>query len=361
MYALYTKTFQGDQLLFKMTARGRAGDVNKTQSERDSEAFHFKVIHALSLTIFSENGAEAAAALHELLRWSVSGPRDFPQLPANSSPPYPQATPCLVSSLSHFISLHSKRWVPGPTAEPAFTALSILSNLVSLPDSDFSIKNACQIGAIPESLMLLHRLSFDPRSPLARMAQSVLIQIGRFCLIEHTLKDHEMDAFVETMSSLFLLADLDSDDAPIHIFLNFALLDRNCGRFVAHIGADPLCRRFTQLLSTPAGQFRDFVLETMYAIVMTNSEVRDAVCNCQGLLRALLGLAIPPSEPYEARSVVSFTPYQKACVFLLELCEDRRVLAYLSRFQQQIAVAMLKWKSFGLPQLALKLSNAAPA
>jgi hypothetical protein len=344
-----------------MTARVRAGDVNKTQSERDSEALHFKVIHALSLTIFSENGAEAAAALHELLRWSVSGPRDFPQLPPNSPPPFPQAIPCLVSSLSRFISLHSKRWVPAPTAEPAFTALAILLNLVSIPDPDFAIKNSCLIGAIPESLLLLHRISFDPRSPLARMAQSILIQIGRFCLIEHTLKDQDMDGFIDSMSSLFLLADFDTDDAPMYIFLNFALLDGNCRKFVAHIGADLLCRRFAQLLSCPASQFRDFVLETMYAIVTTNAEVRDAVCNCPSLLRALLGLAIPPSEPYETRTVVLFTPYQKACVFLLELCEDRRVLAYLSRYKQQIAVAMLKWKSCGLPQLALKLSNAAPA
>jgi hypothetical protein len=344
-----------------MTTRGRVGDVNKTQSERDSEAFHFKVIHALSLTIFSENGAEAAAALHELLRWSVSGPREFPQLPPNSPLPYPQATPCLISSLTRFISLHSKRWVPSPTAEPTFTALAIFLNLVTVSEPDFSIKNACLIGAIPDSLLLLHRLSFDPRSPFARMAQSVLIQIGRFCLIEHALEDQELDGFIETVSSLFLLSDLDSDDAPIYIFLNFALLDRNCRRFVAHMSADLLCRRFAQLLSSPASQFRDFVLETTYAIVMTNSEVRDAVCNAPGLLRALLGLAIPPSEPYEARSIVLFSPSQKACVFLLELCEDRRVLAYLSRFKRQIAVAMLKWKSCGLPQLALKLSNATPA
>jgi hypothetical protein len=345
-----------------MAARGRGSDVNKTQTERDSESLHFKVIHALSLTIFSENGAEAAAALNELLRWSTSSSREFPQLPSNSAPPYPQATPCLVTSLTHFVFQHSKRWIAAPTAEPCLTALAILSNLVTVADPEFSIKNAALIGAIPEALLLLHRLSFDPRSPLSRLAQTVMIQIGRFCCIEHTLKGREMDDFVASLASLFLLADVDTDEAHVQIFLNFALLDQNCGRLVCQIGADVLCRRVAQLLQCRAvSSFRDFVLETMYAITQGNAQVKEAACRSPELLRALLGLAVPPSEPYEGKAVVLFSPYQKACVFLLELSDDRRVLAYLATFKQQVSMAMLKWKSCGLPQLALKLSNVAPA
>jgi hypothetical protein len=342
-----------------MSGRARGNDVNKTQGERDSEALHLKVLHGLSLTIFSANGAEAAAALNDLLRWSSSGLRDFPQLAPNSPPPYPQASVCLVTALTRFISLHSRRWVSAPTSEPSLTALVILSNLVNVIDPEFSIKNAALIASIPECLLLLHRLSFDPHSPLSRIAQGVMLQLGRFCCIEHTLKDAEMNGFIESLSTLFLLSCADSDEPHIQIFLNFALLDANCQKFVGHIGAQLICRRFAQLLQTPSIGLRDFLIETLYAIAMTNQELKEAVCCSPPLLRALLNLAVPPSEPYPARPVVSFSPYRKACVFLLEICEDGRVAAYLSRFKQQIAVAMLKWKSCGLPLLALKISNVS--
>jgi hypothetical protein len=230
---------------------------------------------------------------------------------------------------------------------------------VNVVDPEFSLKNAALIAAIPECLLLLHRLSFDSHSPLSRIAQSIMVQLGRFCSIEHTLKASEMERFIESLSSLFLLSNVETDEAHIQIFLNFALLDANGQKFIAHIGAGLICRRFAQLLQMAAVGLRDFLIETLYAIVMTNLEMRDAACNCSALLRALLNLAVPPSEPYEARPVVFFSPYQKACVFLLEMCEDQRVVAYLSRFKQQIAIAMLKWKSCGLPLLALKLSNAS--
>jgi hypothetical protein len=87
--------------------------------------------------------------------------------------------------------------------------------------------------------------------------------------------------------------------------------------------------------------------------------MRDAACRCTELLRALVSLAVRPSEPYEGRPVVLFSRSQKAWVFLVEMCEDPRFAPYLSRLKEQIAVAMLKWRLCGLSLLALKLSNAA--
>jgi hypothetical protein len=46
------------------------------------------------------------------------------------------------------------------------------------------------------------------------------------------------------------------------------------------------------------------------------------------------------SEPYAARPALLFSRSQKAWVFLVEIREDPRVAAYLSRLKQQIAVAM---------------------
>jgi hypothetical protein len=80
-----------------------------------------------------------------------------------------------------------------------------------------------------------------------------------------------------------------------------------------------------------------------------------AACRCTGLLRAPVSLAVRLSEPSEARPAVLFSRSQKAWVFLVEMCEDPRVAAHLSRLKQQIAVAMLKWRLCGLSLLALKL------
>jgi hypothetical protein len=69
-----------------------------------------------------------------------------------------------------------------------------------------------------------------------------------------------------------------------------------------------------------------------------------AACRCTELLRAIVSLAVPRSEPYAARPAVLFSRSQKAWVFLVEMCEDPRFAPYLSRLKQQIAVAMLKWR-----------------
>jgi hypothetical protein len=89
--------------------------------------------------------------------------------------------------------------------------------------------------------------------------------------------------------------------------------------------------------------------------------MRAAACRCTELLRALVSLAVPPSEPYEALPIMLFSRYQKAWVFPVAMCEDPKVAAYLSRLKQQIAVAMLKWRLCGLLLLAVKLSNAGPS
>jgi hypothetical protein len=340
-----------------MAARGRP-EGNKTQSERDTEILHNKIIHGLSLSIFSENGAEGAAALHELLRWSAHKGQDVQQHPGGAHPSCPQATACLVNSLTRFIGLYCEHWIRSPTAEPCLTAIVILSNLVHLPDPEVAIKNAALMGAIPETVLLLHRLSFDPFSPLARMAQIIMLQVARFCRIKHTLRDHGYQRFVAGICSLFALASASADDAHIAIFLNFIMMRKNCRLFLKELGSDLICRRMAQLLAHPLMVSRDLLLEAIYALAMTNLEIKDAVCNTPVLLRAILRLAVPPSEPYEAKVVAQLTPCQKACVLLLELAEDSRVVCYLARFKTQIAAAMLKWKSCALPELALKVSNA---
>jgi hypothetical protein len=53
-------------------------------------------------------------------------------------------------------------------------------------------------------------------------------------------------------------------------------------------------------------------------------EMRDAACRCTELPRALVSLAVPPSQPSEAYPAVLFSRSQKASVFLVEMCEDPR-------------------------------------
>jgi hypothetical protein len=190
------------------------------------------------------------------------------------------------------------------------------------------------------------------------MAQLVMLQVARFCRIKHTLRNRGYERFVASVCSLFALSSPGADDAHIAIFLNFIMMRKNCRLFVRELGAGLICRRMAQLLAYPLMASRDLLLEAIYGLAMTNLEIKDAVCDTPVLLRAILRLAVPPSEPYEAKVVAQLTPCQKACVLLLELADDSRVVSYLARFKTQIAAAMLKWKSCALPELALKVSNA---
>jgi hypothetical protein len=336
-----------------MGTRARV-EVNKSTSDN----FHDKTLHALSLSIFSENGAEASAALCELLRWSALKPDSAP-IPATATLTYPQPTPCLISSLTRFVSAYSNRWGHAPTIEPTLVALNILANLTNVADPQTAVRNCFAIGAVPETVLLLHRLSYHPHSPARRICQTLMIRIGRFCDIEHTLRPADAASIVASLASLFMISDPGTDEAHIQIFLNFALLSKNLRLFVRELAPETLCRRIGDLLAYPLGSLRDLLLESAYAFIMTNSEIKDAAGSTISFLRNVLGLAIPPSEPYETKLFVSFSPHQKACVLLLEMSEDGRVVEYLARFKQQIAAAVLKWRSAALYGLALKVSNVS--
>ncbi|OHT07223.1 hypothetical protein TRFO_01392 [Tritrichomonas foetus] len=319
---------------------------------------HEKTLHALALSIFSDNGIEAATALHELLRWSTLKLKD----PSASIPQgkilYPTPTPLLVNSLTKFIYHHITDWIQGPSVEPALTALTILFNLVNCIDSIPNVPNSILIASTPETMALLLRLSYHPYSALTRLAQTIVAQIGRFCNITKILQN-KAEEYVSTLCSLFTLANPAKDEQHITIFVNFALLPDNCRLFIDNLGAEVMVNRIAQLLTYPSLTIRDLLLEAIYLFCMTNADFKDATCSSTFILRSLLGLTIPPSEPYETKMIVPFTPCQKACILLLELSDDARVISYLAKFKIQLASAMLKWKSNGLPQLALKVSNAS--
>lgn len=351
--------------------------------------YHEKVLHALALSIFSDNGIEAAAALHELLKWSEWKT--------------PQPTVVLIESLTKFIENHITPWIQGQSIEPAITALTILSNLVNSSDSIPIIPNCIMVASNRKTVKLLLRLSYHPYSPLLHLSQSILEQIGRFCDIQQVFGDNteliqapidpertestremsersenesndeentintnfnslyctEITEFVSTLCSLFSLANPAKDEPHIDIFINFALWPNNCKLFMENMGADVMVNRIGQLLGYPAVTLRDILLEAIYLFCQTNTDFKDAACSSNFLLRALLNLTIPPSEPFESKTVIPFTPCQKACTLLLDLSDDTRVISYLANFKIQLAAAMLKWKSCGLPKLALKVSNAS--
>ena len=341
-----------------MSARRAGETLNKPKDDHNE-----KILHSLSLSIFSDSGVEAALALHELLRWSESRPEDLMK-----GLPYPQPTPCLILALTRLIQQHVDGWVPGCTTNAAMTALAILSNLTNVShfvanrkiyNPQSTINNAVLIGAIPETIELLHRLTFQPQSPMGKLAHSVLVQIAKFVNIEHTFKDeNRRNKFVNTVCSLFLLADPNTDEQYVTVFLHFALLPQNCALFAREVGADLICKKIGRLLTYRSTSLRDLILESVYAM-MTNTEMKDAACTTTLFLRGVLSLAIPQAEPCETKFVCPFTPCQKACVLLLELSEDSRVLSFLSNFKYQLAEAMCKWKSCSLPELALKVSNVS--
>lgn len=366
---------------------------------------HEKSLHALALSIFSDNGIEAAAALYELLKWSSGQTPIAPQMPVGTIPPrkeiFCQPTYLLVSSLTKFIQYHITPWIQGPSIDPAITALTILSNLVNSVDSIPIISNCIIVASNPDTMILLLRLSYHSYSPLCHLSQSILEQIGRFCNIREVLGSkkslqsqlekqkeqfkgnseksenddndieesnndnnndngcQEINDFVSTLCSLFQLANPAKDEAHIDIFINFALLPDNCRLFMDTMGTEAMVNRIAQLLGYPSVTIRDILLEAVYLFCMTNTDFKDAACSSNFLLRSLLSLTIPPSEPFETKTVVPFTPCQKACTLLLDLSDDARVISYLANFKIQLAVVMLKWKSNGLPQLALKVSNAS--
>lgn len=377
---------------------------------------HDKTLHMLALSIFSDNGIEAAAALHELLKWSsqkvTEQPTINPQFPPGTILPrkeiFAQPTYLLISSLTKFIYYHITPWIQGPSIDPAITALTILSNLVNSVDSIPIIPNCILVASCPDTIILLLRLCYHPYSPLCHIAQSILEQIGRFCNIREVLGSksgtqpnksqpekqsepskessersdndnensendnddnnfensndnsfQEINEFVSTLCSLFQLANPAKDEAHIDIFINFALLPENCRLFMDSMGTEVMVNRIAQLLGYPSLTIRDILLEAVYLFCMTNTDFKDAACSSNFLLRSLLNLTIPPSQPFETKTVVPFTPCQKACVLLLDLSDDSRVLSYLANFKVQLAAVMLKWKSNGLPQLALKVSNAS--
>ena len=339
----------------------------------------------------------------------VAAPSQFPAgtiIPKKEI--FAQPTYLLVSSLTKFIYYHITPWIQGPSINPAITALTILSNLVNSVDSIPIISNCIIVASNPDTMILLLRLCYHPYSPLCHLSQSILEQIGRFCNIREVLSSknvsqpnksqaekqseqskeysersdndnenddnendensvpnedndsfREVNEFVSTLCSLFQLANPAKDEAHIDIFINFALLPENCRLFMDAMGTEVMVNRIAQLLGYPSVTIRDILLEAVYLFCMTNTDFKDAACSSNFLLRSLLNLTIPPSEPFETKIVVPFTPCQKACVLLLDLSDDARVLSYLANFKVQLAAAMLKWKSNGLPQLALKVSNAS--
>lgn len=343
-----------------MSGRRSGEPLNNKPKDDPNE----KVLHSLSLSIFSESGVEAAVALHELLRWSDPKPEELLK-----GTPLPQPTPCLIQSLTRLILDHVDGWAPGCSAGPAMTALSILSNLTNMShflamrpmccNPQIIINNAVLIGAVPDTVELLLRLTIHPYTPLGKLAHNVILQIAKFVDIEHTFKDEaRRHKFVNTVCSLFLLADPNTDEQYVTVFLHFALLPRNCALFADEIGADLIYKKIGRLLTYPSTSLRDLILESVYAM-MTNTEMKDAASTTTSFLRSVVSLAIPQAEPCESKFVCPFTPCQKACVLLLELCDDSRVLSYLANFKYQLADAMCKWKSCSLSELALKVSNVS--
>jgi hypothetical protein len=108
---------------------------------------------------------------------------------------------------------------------------------------------------------------------------------------------------------------LDSIDVNFIVY-HFALLNANCRLFIKNLSADVLSRRIGELLGYPLTTLRDQLLECIYGLARTNFEVKDAACSTYSFLRVVLGLAIPPSEPYELKVIVAFTPGQKAWVLM---------------------------------------------
>lgn len=338
-----------------MSSRARV-ETNHSASIVNT-ATHEKLLHGLSLMIFSSNGAEATTALYELLRWSAFKPQEPAQV--NSVSNYAQPTPMLVMSLTKFIKNNVRSWAPGPSTKPAITALAIFSNLVNSCDSKQSLVNAIIIASSVETIELLYRISLSPFSPLAKHSQNILLQTSKFCDIEKYLNNEHGKKLLENLCSLFMIMEPYEEETNIVIFIHFALLPSNCKLFLDKLGAENMVTKIAQLLSFPSTNLRDLLLEFIYLCSMSIPDFKDVICSSQTMLRALLTLAIPPFKAYESKYILPFTPCQKACVLLLELSDDSRVISYLARFKLQISEAMLHWKSCDLPKLALKLSNAS--
>ena len=335
----------------------RAKIIENTAATAAKGAHHEKILHALSLSIFSDNGVEAGSALHELLKWSTQICIDMNQLPLGTLP-YPQPTPLLIESLTKFVENHLTKWTKGQSADLVLSALTIIHNLTYSSDKKPIIPNDVMIASTPNIMKLLLRLSYHPYSVLSNISMSILGQLGRFCYISKVFGD-DADEYVSNLCSLLTLANPATDKEHIKIFTSFAILPENCRLFIDNMGAGVMVNRLAQLLTYPSGFIRDTILESIYLFCMTNADFKDATCSSNYMLRSLLGLTIPPSQPYEINPKVPFTPCQKACVLLLELSDDPRVLSFLANYKIQIADAMLKWKSNSLPQLALKVSNAS--
>lgn len=329
-------------------------------SAQQEKIMHERVIHHLALTIFSDNGVESAGALNELLRWSTACTKDFPMDAARVHRQkllYPSPTPILIQSLARYLSIHMKAWTRGPSTEPALTAIAILNNIANTSNAIVNVNNAHLIASCPEAVTVLHRISYHPQSPLAAHALQSLQQIGRFCDIQHIFGDNAKD-FAQSLCSTFLLASPSKDEPHVIVFLSFMLLPDNCHLFLEIILADQFITRVSELLYYPSTPLRDMLLETLYTITLTNSDIKDAACVSPLLLRSILRLAIPYSLPHDGRHEIPFVPCQKACVFLLELCSDSRAMSYLAQYRQHFAYALTQWKSSGLTELALKVSNS---
>lgn len=299
--------------------------------------------------LFSANPAEATAALHELLQWSALKPAES----AASAPCGAQPTPMLVLSLARFVASSARRWRAGPSLRPAIAALAVLENLVCAGDSRQALANASIIASCAEAVELLLRLSLLTRSPLARHAQCVLAPVAKFCDLS------QCAGALAVLCASFPLLDPAEEEANAVVFLHFALLPGNCRLLLARLGARALLAKLVQLLAFPSTGLRDTALEFVFLCCALVPDFKDAVCGSQAALRALLALAVPPFSPFPAKDALPFTPCQKACVLLLELCDDARAVGFLAQFKFQVAEAVLHWRSCALPKLAMKLANVS--
>ena len=315
-----------------------------------------KLLHSIALTLLTGSEIEVAGVLGSLLSWSNPkfklDPEMTPQINLE-----PKPSPILVQSLARFITFHVNQWKKGPGIEPALIALTIINNLVYSQTKKVNIENAAMFAASSEMMVCLQRISFHPYSPLSSLAQTILIMIARFCNIEKSIEDPQR--FMENICSLFMLSDAATDEEQIIIALNFALLPSNCSMMMEQLGADVIINRVSQLLSYPSLYLRDFLLEILYTLSNTTSEIKESICKNEQLLRKIIALCIPQFEPTEQKNTIPLSPCQKACAFVCELLDDPRVLQFVAFFKLQFATAALKWKSAWLTELAAKVSTAA--
>ena len=307
--------------------------------------YNEKIIHSLSLTLFSDSIIESSNALTSLYNWSHSSD-------SNNSR---KAFPILIQSLARYIKLNITEWEKGPSIESALTALLIILQLLYSNSKTLNIENCSIVAGSSEIVHLLQRISFLPNSVLSRYSQQILTLIGRFCDISKLFSNP--NDFIRRICSLFLISDPSSDETQIFIFFNFALYPNNLILFIEELSLLTIINRISCLLSYPSLSLRDFLLEMIYSLLMTNTEFKDSVCRNQNFLRILLNLSIPPFEPYDSKISFPLVPCQKSCVILIELSEDSRVSLFLNHFSIKLAKACIKWKSYWLSELAIKASN----